>query len=336
MIWWIVLLIISGYNPLFSQSSGYFRPFGEMDTKFEEPKIDTEDVLDIEEFIPLENPLVPDKYILGPGDVLGINIITTQNLLFRSQVNPTGDILIPTVGIVNVAGLTLSHSIELIRNYIIENVYLNSVVVVSLVNIRSFRLLIVGAIQHPGFVTVTPIDRLTDAISLANGLHKYADEEKIKIIRSNGASETISIKSFLLQGNLKNNPSFREGDQIEVPFLDNFQPQAESFTTFNESAILITGFVKRPGAFRYFPGYPVRDYIAMAGGVLETGTNKKFILYRNNEKFKLGFGDLVKPGDQIIVQENIKSKLLGNVSFVQALSSLLTIYLTYRAVKPSG
>jgi|TARA_Y100000294_G_scaffold32990_1_gene28357 polysaccharide export outer membrane protein len=311
------------------QTSGFFRPFGEMDTKFEEPRIEEEALLKLGEFTPVERPINPDEYVLGPGDVLGVNIVTAENLLFTLRVNPTGDLLIPTVGIVRVAGLTLSDAINSIREFVIKNAYRNSIVDVTLVNVRTLRVLVVGAVQDPGFVLVTAADRVTEVITEAGGLHKYADEESIKVIRPDSSVQPISLKTFLLSGDLEQNPTLREGDWVEVPFLEDYRPGSEEFTTYNESAILVTGFVKRPGAFRYFPGYTVRDYIGMAGGVLETGTVRKVEVFRSDKPMNLGFADFVRPGDTIYIPSNIKYIFFGKGSMIQIISATAAMLLTY-------
>ena len=59
---------------------------------------------------PLEGAISPDQYILGPGDELGISIIMGENLTLPIKITPTGDIFIPTVGLVNVSGLTLNNA----------------------------------------------------------------------------------------------------------------------------------------------------------------------------------------------------------------------------------
>ena len=312
-----------------AQGSGYFRAFGEMDTKFEEPRIEGPDLKALGEFTPIERPVDADSYILGPGDILGINIATTENLLLTLRVNPTGDLLIPSVGILRVAGLTLSDAIEFIKRFVTENAYRNSLVDVTLVDVRRFRILVVGGVQRPGFVTVTTTDRLTEVISEAAGLHKYSDEENIRIVRAGGDNEYVSLKAFLLDGDLANNPTFREGDHVEVPFLESYGPGAREFVTLNESAVLVTGFVNRPGAFRYFPGYTVRDYLGMAGGVQETGSTKNVSLHRSNKEIDIGFDDFVRPGDIIYIPPNVRYVLFGKGSMVQIVSTTVALLLTY-------
>ena len=58
----------------------------------------------------LESTISPDEYILGPGDELGISIIMGENLTLPTKITPTGDLFIPSVGLVNVSGQTLDEA----------------------------------------------------------------------------------------------------------------------------------------------------------------------------------------------------------------------------------
>lgn len=313
------------------ETSPRWRPFGEIETEFLELTIEEAKLPKyMEEFTPVEGPIDPDSYVLGPGDLLGISILTGENLTFVLRIGPTGDLLIPSVGIVKVAGLTLAEGIDHIRKSVTQNTYRNSVVDVTLINVRRFRLLTLGGVREPGFITATATDRLTEVISSAGGLHKYADEEKIKLVRASGQTEYVSLRAFLVDGSLADNPTFQEGDRIEVPFLEAYEHSAEESITYNESAILVTGFVNKPGAYRYFPGYTVRDYIGMAGGVEEMGSQKKVSVYRSNTVIHAEFGDPVEPGDTVYIPQNIRYVLFGRSSMLQVVAAAVAVLLTYQ------
>jgi protein involved in polysaccharide export with SLBB domain len=176
------------------------------------------------EVIVLEKVISPQEYIVGPGDVFEIDIILTKNINLELIVSPTGDILIPSIGKIKINGLTLEQAIELI----IEKtniVYPSAKVNVALVNLRSFKIQIAGAVVNPGFYKVTAISRLNELIELAGGFNQFAREFDIKVIRNNGQVETINIFNYRLEGDLKHNPTFLEGDQIIVPYGE---PNTES------------------------------------------------------------------------------------------------------------
>lgn len=146
----LAAIMVASLTISWAQTSARFRPFGEEETEFKEPVIEELKPEEILEMVPIERPVDPDSYILGPGDILGVNIIATESLSFSLKVNPTGDVLIPTVGIIRVAEMSLSEAVEVIRGYVQERAYRNSVVDVTLAGLRRFRILVVGRFRSRG------------------------------------------------------------------------------------------------------------------------------------------------------------------------------------------
>ena len=196
--------------------------FGQMDLLKENTDVKAGETIQavqsFEEIFSLEKAIDPDKYILGPGDELGINILMGENLTLPIKITPTGDVFIPSVGIVNVSEMTLSQGIDAIKEYILDNAYPNAKVSVALVNIRYFQIQVVGAVNKPGFVRASAVERLDKIIARAMGFHQLAREFEITVNRKNGNSEQINHLNFIRHGNLSENPLFLEGDIIIVPF----------------------------------------------------------------------------------------------------------------------
>lgn len=69
----------------------------------------------------------------------------------------------------------------------------------------------------------------------------------------------------------------------------------------------------------------------MAGGVLDTGSGSKVYVFRSSQRIDTGFEDYARPGDTIYVPENFRSKLFGDTSVIEALSTVASIYLVYLA-----
>ncbi|NOZ03915.1 MAG: hypothetical protein GXO92_04810 [FCB group bacterium] len=324
-----ILLSIAVWAPLMAQQQP--KLYGQFEGQMEEtPTITTTEKDLRSEVVPLENVIDPETYILSAGDQLGIDVVASENLLFTVTVNPAGDVLIPSVGIINVAGNSLTQARLLIHDGITTH-YRNAQVSVTLVNVRRFLVQVKGAVQKPGFATVTPLDRLSTVLESVEGLHKYADEEKVTVEHPDGTKTTVSLKAYLLTGDLTQNPTVREGDIIDVPFVQNYEAEQDQFVTMKETAVTVTGFVPYPGAYRYFPGYSVIDYIGLAGGILETGTDRNVRIKRNGTTRSLHEIEYVLPGDQIYVPENLQSRLFGNVGIVRTVTAVASLYLTYVA-----
>ncbi len=282
-------------------------------------------------YIPLEKTINPETYILGPGDVIGINIISSQSMSYSLRILPSGSILIPAVGSLYLHGKTLQNSIKRIKSYIQQNAFPNSKVYVSLKNIKRFKVQVSGAAHNPGFVEVNGVSRLLDAVKLAGGVQKYAKSNSITIAREK-IFHDYRPAEFLLSGNLSQNPVLREGDVIHIPFDKDFDAKNNDFSDYNLSQVLVIGFVQLPGGFRYIPGYKVRDYIALRGGPTESGSLTGARVIRKDGTVVSGaLNDLIYPGDIIEVPATFQYRLFGQTSATQIISTFLSIYLVYQA-----
>ena len=306
--------------------------FGQFDTRVTDKSfLDNGDLKLNKPTIILEKSLDPINYIIGPGDVFGININTMEKMFFPTTVGPVGDLLIPGVGSVLISGFNLKKSIQLIKDRI-SKTYKNADIDVSLINLKTFKIQIYGAVINPGFAEIQATTRLDAAIQKLGGLHRYADEENISIISSNGVITKISLKVYLIDGKLNNNPQLYEGDKINVPYLPSHINEFIANVTYKNVPVLVTGFVNLPGAINYFPGYSIKDYIGLAGGVSELGNVKRAYLIRDDIRSKIDNNEIAIPGDHIIVPEGTFSVLFGKNSFLQNLTALFSIISTYTII----
>ena len=295
--------------------------------------------------LPLEKPINPEEYILGPGDRLRVNISlglyeqliskewSVENIDNFVTIGPTGKLIIPKIGPISVLGKTLG-DVDREVNERMRKVYKSAEVSINLIRFRQFKVLVYGAVNKPKFVKLAPVSRLNEAINGAGGLQKYADPERIVLIRE-GNSRNIFLKEFLLKGDLNNNPQLMDEDKIYVPFKNITPDQQENYMEYdNANKVLVTGFVFRPGAHYFRPGYSVKDYIALSGGALDVGAVKRVkILKKDGTTSMFSYDKNVEPGDIIEVPETYGSILFGNTGFIQAITSIATLMLAYQATQ---
>ena len=285
-------------------------------------------------YTPIEKPIDPDTYILGPGDLIGINIISTENLSFQTRINPVGDIMIPLVGILNISGISLLDAKIKISDFVINNALKNAVISVTLADIRRFKIQVLGAVYNPGYFEMTPIDKIYDAIIKSGGVQKYAHPEIVKIIRD-GQIVEVKLKEYLSGQGLSQNMSLKEGDIVYVPFSDYAIAHGLSIGDYNNHQIVIYGYVNRNNSrgntFVYYPGYIVRDYIAMAGGTKEVGSifrmgnTKRITIYRlDGSKIKNAINEIVLPGDMIEVPPSSLYQIVGRDGVIRTLASIIS------------
>ena len=367
----------------------------------EETEIENDEPVALElnnETFALEQTIDPNKYIVGPGDEFGLNILTNINMTFPLKVTPTGDLFIPAVGIVHVAGSNLTDVIKLVKSFVHTQAYPGAKVDLVLINLRKFRVQIAGAVNKPGFIIANPRERLSDIVERAEGFHQLAREFSIEVKRMDGTRLTLNYLKFLRDGDLDDNPTFQEGDKITVPFGDmktegivlrgavegsgydiiapnemlgyflqrrvkfnknadlesivitrkrsgenifvNIETQDLFTTELNagetidiqwEKGVMVNGFVLAPGGFEFFPGYTAADYISMAGGNTDKGNPNRCNVRHRDGTDDTGQGVMIRRGDVIIVPRTTKDYLIGDLSALQIIVSLMTIYLTFLA-----
>ena len=292
----------------------------------------------------LEGPIDPKNYILGPGDRLRINISggvfekpttsewSSENIDNYILVDPTGNLIIPRFGSINVLNTTIDNLEKKLNEISKDRVYKNAIIGVNLIRLRSFRILVYGAVNQPGFVTVTPVTRLLDCLRYAKGLNKYANINLVQLIRDKKMLE-IDPKLFLVNGNLNSNPIVKEGDKIYIPFNQNVKNEKENLVEYSSTDIIVTGFVRTPKRFAHVTGYTARDYIALAGGTLDIGNEKNSkIIQPNGNQINNALNTIVKPGDIINVPEASRSKLFKNMGAIQSLTSVASLILAWMAI----
>jgi len=223
----------------------------------------------------LDKIVNPETYILGPGDVLSIFTWGNYEGQYTLTVSPEGMLLIPAVGPVEVSGQTLQDAAGKISSNILER-FRNVEVVVSLVNLRSFKVFVGGAVNYPGAYPATPVTRVSEIIDLAGGFlgseennenyqsdfrasvlsDKKASKRNILVINQNGDTLIADLLKFEVAGQTQYNPGLNDGDKIFVPLRD-----------LGINLYGIFGAVKNPGYFEYSDKDSLDDIIELAHGL---------------------------------------------------------------------
>lgn len=181
-----------------------------------------ETVAPAEESLPggqaLSRAVIPDQYVLGPGDGISINIWGEYDESYQLRVSPDGKISLPTIGDLMVKGLTLTQADALIDAQV-KKYYRNVKSGLSLTSLRVFEVLVLGDVQRPGTYLATPVRRVSDLIDKAGGILPSGSNRNIQV-RNNGQVYALAdIHAFLHKGDLPSNPFVRDDDMIFVPAI---------------------------------------------------------------------------------------------------------------------
>jgi polysaccharide biosynthesis/export protein len=219
--------------------------------------------------LPLEEPLDPDKYICGRGDVFELNFWGRQNFKLRVTVDPEGRTFISKVGYVDIVGKTLRQSRQIMKSAVLR--YFPGLNFdLSLVEPRTFLVHVAENIPHPGLYTARPVERASTVIGRAGGITGNASKRRIRIQHRDGSTATVDLLLYNLTGDTKYNPYVMDGDVIRVPF--------------EEVAVTIGGAVRRPGRFELVKTKDFSELLDVAGGLASTATRQLPIrLVRKND-----------------------------------------------------
>ena len=153
-------------------------------------------------------------YILGPGDLLAIDVFQVDELEGTVRVSSTGFIKLPLTGKIKVGGLTVAEAEAEIREKLLR--YLQDPIVnVFVQEYRSQNITVLGAIRSPKVYTVTRQNFLLDILSVAGGLTKDAGD--ICFIQRKGETIVVNIRDLLIGGQVNLNIPVFAGDVVHVP-----------------------------------------------------------------------------------------------------------------------
>lgn len=220
----------------------------------------------------LENEIDPDKYILGPNDILNITIISSKSKELEVKVSPEGKILIPLVGSVDVKGKTLSEAYKLIQD-MVKRIYKVEEVNVVLDRLRDFKVTVTGYVFKPAMVSATAADRVSEVLDKAGGLKFDASIRRISLLRNNGKENIrVDLLRYYRAGDKNANPTVFGGDIILVPPCDESQK------------IEIFGEVASPEAYEFVEGDSLSLLFKFALGYLKSALLDSVEISRFNQK----------------------------------------------------
>src|SRR6266446_1239435 len=209
--------------------------------------------------VPLEEPLDPNKYICGRGDVFELNFWGRQNFKLRVTVDPEGRTFISKVGYVDIVGKTLREARFIMQRAVLR--YLPGLNFdLSLAEPRTFVVHVVENVPQPGMYTARPVERASSVINRAGGIAGNASKRRITITHRDGSTAEVDLLLYNLTGDKKYNPYLMDGDLVRVPF--------------EETAVSIGGAVRRPGRYELVNGKNLSELLDLAGGLATTATRQ--------------------------------------------------------------
>lgn len=218
----------------------------------------------------------PQNYQLGPDDELIIDIYGYSEEAFKLKVSPDGNIRIPLVGIIQVSGLTIEQAkVRIISS--LSTVYdrINTgetKVNITLGNIRSIKVLIVGEANLPGTYTLPSLATVFNALYVSGGPNNNGSMRNVKVVRNNKVVAILDIYDFMLKAEAKGNIRLQDQDIIKISPYEN--------------KVELKGEVKREGFFEVAKNETLKDLLIFAGGFTNDAFKERIKVIRNTNKEK--------------------------------------------------
>jgi protein involved in polysaccharide export with SLBB domain len=224
-------------------------------------------------FIPDYNIPTPKNYTLGTGDEVIVDVWGTSSLNFRNKIDPEGNFHLSGVGPIQLSGYTLDEAARKIESSlltIVGDVGHGSRVKVTLGEIRSIHIHLVGEVRRPGTYTVPSLATVFNALYLAGGPNEIGSLREIRLIRNNEALAQIDLYETLIHGKTESNHRLEEGDVILVP-------------PYHARAV-IDGQVKRAAGYELRPGETLADLLRYCGGFTSDAYRETLTLHRSSAR----------------------------------------------------
>ena len=198
----------------------------------------------------------PRNYVIGVGDELIIDIFGLSESTKKLKVTTEGYVRFPNLGPIKVAGLTIEEAQAKIREMAIK-IYTTisgggTKVLVSLGQLRSIQVTLVGEVKRPGNYTISSLSTLMNALYASGGPSELGSMRKVELVRNGKTITILDIYDFLFKGDLSKNKLLQDGDVIRVGTYD--------------SRVALIGEVKTNAFFDVKIGENAADILRYAGG----------------------------------------------------------------------
>ena len=248
-------------------------------------------------FAPITDAPIPSDYIIGPGDTINILFFGKNSSEVFLQVTRDGHLNIPHLGLVSVAGLSFSE----LKENLLERVATQMIGVkasISLGELRSIRIFVLGDVHKPGSYTVNALSTLSNAILASGGIKRIGSLRDIQLKRKGKIISHFDLYDLLLKGNTSGDRRLLPGDVVFVPPI--------------RTTVGVYGEVRRPAIYELKKGQEnLNEVLLASGGVLSSAKQNsilikssksrqgktvfEFDLTTNNpNNFKLFDGDMVR------------------------------------------
>jgi polysaccharide export outer membrane protein len=205
-------------------------------------------------FAPVSDIQVPPDYIVGPGDRFRLQLYGgNETSKYELVVERDGRINFPRLGPIFVSGMTFEVARETIEEHVTRQM-IGTRVSVTMGDLRSIRVFVLGEAEKPGSYTVSGLSTMTNALFVSGGVKKIGSLRNIDLKRNGKLITTFDLYDLLLHGDTSGDRQLMPGDVIFIPPIGN--------------TVSVDGAVRRPAIYELKHESTAEQVVALAGGLL--------------------------------------------------------------------
>ena len=253
----------------------------------------------------------PSGYILGPGDELSLFLYGKENAEYLISINNEGDLVVPAIGPLKLAGLSLSEAKAYLAN-VMETSMIGVTANLTLSSFRDIRIKVVGEIAAPGTYDVSAFSTVTDVIYTAGGVTDIASLRNIQVRRNGQLIQSFDAYNLLNFGDSSQDINLKFGDVVFVPTL--------------KTKVSIDGEVVRPAIYEIKTETSLIDAIKLAGGLTPNAYTKNISVERYTEDGKtqltadLEDSDIFIQNGDYVTARPVSSAIRNSIALIGAVS----------------
>ncbi|PCD87772.1 OtnA protein [Vibrio mediterranei] len=203
-------------------------------------------------FAPISDVPVPAEYQVGPGDEIVIQLFGKENQTHRLRVNREGVVNFPTLGPIQVGGMSFSNVRESLQQRVREQM-IGVRSDVTLGELRTMQIFVMGDAYKPGAYTVSGLTTISQAIYYSGGFSESGALRDIQLKRNGKLIRRLDMYDLLLKGDTRNDVRLMPGDVVFIGPV--------------KQTVSITGEVNRPAIYEIKPGESYAHILNMAAGL---------------------------------------------------------------------
>jgi len=260
------------------------------------------------------------EYLLGFGDRLEMLVYQAEDLSREYQVNSKGQIQVPIVGAIQVAGLTIDQAQDKVKEGLGSSFMINPQVTLSITEYASNEISVTGAVKQPNLYKVKEGRNPFEMLTMAGGLNENAGRFLTVTTRAIN-KETAQLETIRLVIDIEQyiNPVTDEDLRRQREIRELILKDGDNLFVPEAGLVYIDGAVKKPGSYKIGSDTTIFSLIAEAGGAKWSSSSSKAQVIRKvngasvvrdislsriksgkDPDFKLESGDLIVIGHNVI------------------------------------